>query len=202
MATLLPQAFYAEDAVAVAPRLIGMHLRHGDVVMRITEVEAYPPGDSASHCRMGRTARNEPMWGPPGHVYVYLCYGIHMMLNVTTNAMGEGAAVLIRGCEPIAGLDTVLERRGGQASRLRLDGPGKVGAALALDRSFSGQPLYQEGGLTLEQGSGPNSGLLVGSRVGIDFAKPRDIKAKLRFAAADSLHVSRRKELRPLPRRS
>ena len=157
---VLPQQFFAQDAAIVAPRLIGKHIRNGEVLLRITEVEAYPPGDSASHCRMGRTPRNAPMWGPPGHAYVYLCYGVHMMLNVTTNLDGEGAAVLIRGCEPILGLDIVRLRRGGRESGLRLDGPGKVGAALDLDRSFSGQPLYEAGGVTLEEAAVPASLLI------------------------------------------
>ena len=71
MSRLLPQSFYARDALVVAEELLGQHIHAGDVVLRITEVEAYLPNDSASHCRMGKTARNAPMWGPPGHAYVY-----------------------------------------------------------------------------------------------------------------------------------
>src|SRR6476646_9919401 len=97
MAAILPQSFYARDALLVAEALLGMHLQRDGIVLRITEVEAYRhPNDSASHCRMGRTARNAPMWGPPGHAYVYLCYGIHCLLNLVTGQEGEGAAVLIR----------------------------------------------------------------------------------------------------------
>src|SRR5688572_26549600 len=107
MSRLLPQSFYARDALVVAEELLGQHIHCGGVVLRITEVEAYRhPDDSASHCRMGRTPRNAPMWGPPGHAYVYLCYGIHSMLNFVTDREGEGAAVLIRSCEPVRGLRT------------------------------------------------------------------------------------------------
>src|SRR5689334_13275606 len=79
-AAILPQSFYARDALVVARELLGKLIRRDGVVLRISEVEAYRPNDSASHCRMGRTGRNAPMWGPPGHAYVYLCYGIHNML--------------------------------------------------------------------------------------------------------------------------
>src|SRR5436190_21713428 len=108
MADVLPQSFYARDALIVAEQLLGKLLSHGDVVLRITEVDAYcHPNDTASHCRMGRTPRNEPMWGPAGHAYVYLCYGMHHMLNIVTNARDEGAAVLIRSCEPVAGIERI-----------------------------------------------------------------------------------------------
>src|SRR5688500_13424039 len=114
-APLLPQAFYARDALVVAPELLGKLLVHGGVVLRITEVEAYRhPGDTANHCRAGRTSRNEPMWGAAGHAYVYLCYGLHSMLNLVTDREHEGAAVLIRAAEPVAGLSVIAARRGGK----------------------------------------------------------------------------------------
>jgi DNA-3-methyladenine glycosylase len=197
MPRVLPQSFYAGDAVSVAEALLGKLLRHGEVVLRITEVEAYAfPNDSASHCRMGRTPRNEPMWGPPGHAYVYLCYGMHNMLNLVTNAEGEGAAVLIRSCEPVAGLSTLTRRRAGMRGPSALNGPGKVGAALALDTSFSGQPLYRRGGLSVLDAE-PVPGVLVGPRVGIGYADLADRHAPWRFAVADSPWVSQRSTLRP-----
>ena len=101
--TLLPQDWYFRDVVEVARDLIGRHVRRGRVTLRITEVEAYRgPTDSAAHTSMGRTPRNEPMWGDGGHSYVYLCYGLHNMLNIVTGR-GEGAAVLIRSAEPVVG---------------------------------------------------------------------------------------------------
>src|SRR3954466_13526768 len=131
MATLLSQSFYARDALEVAEELLGHHIHYGEVVLRISEVEAYRhPGDSASHSRMGRTARNAPMWGPAGHAYVYLCYGIHQMLNLVTGAVGEAQAVLIRAAEPVRGLDVIRARRGGKDGPVLLTGPGKVAQAL------------------------------------------------------------------------
>lgn len=193
---LLPQRFFARDAVVVAEQLIGKRLRRGRVVLRITETEAYPPADSASHCRAGRTRRNAPMWGPPGHAYVYLCYGLHQLLNVVTNRDGEGAAVLIRSCEIEAGAGTVRARRRGLDGPVLLTGPGKVGAALAVDGSVSGAPLYQRGGLSLLDGPPPDR-LLVGPRVGIGFADAGDIAAPWRFAAGDTRWVSVRHTLVP-----
>jgi DNA-3-methyladenine glycosylase len=128
---LLSRQFYARDALEVARDLLGQEIWHGDVGLRITEVEAYRyPDDTANHCRAGFTTRNAPMWGPPGHAYVYLCYGLHQMLNLVTNRDGEGAAVLIRSCEPIAGHRTIRRRRGGKEGPVLLTGPGKVGQAL------------------------------------------------------------------------
>jgi DNA-3-methyladenine glycosylase len=194
---VLPQSFYARDALVVARELLGKLLCHDDVVLRISEVEAYRhPGDSASHCRFGMTARNAPMWGPPGHAYVYLCYGIHQMLNLVTNRAGEGAAVLIRSCEPVAGLKQIEMRRGGLSGPVALTGPGKVGAALALDASFSGRPLFQRKGLHLLDAP-PATSILVGPRVGIGYATPADQLLPWRFALADSAWVSQRKALRP-----
>jgi DNA-3-methyladenine glycosylase len=192
----LPQSFYARDALEVAPELVGAHLSLEGVTLRITEVEAYRhPDDSASHCRMGRTPRNAPMWGPPGHAYVYLCYGIHNMLNLVTGAEGEGAAVLIRACEVIRGADAVAARRGGRRGPGALAGPGKVGSALQLDTSWSGHCLYRARGLTVSAGS-PPSRILRGPRVGIDFASEEHRRAPWRFAAADSKAITQASSLR------
>ena len=201
-ATLLPQAFFARDVVVVARDLLGRWLVRdrgstAEVALRITEVEAYGGAeDTASHCRSGRTARNAPMWGPPGHAYVYLCYGLHQMLNVVTGAEGVGSAVLIRSCEPIAGLDVVRARRGDKRGVELLAGPGKVGAALALDRGFTGAPLFLPGPLELHAGTPIAEGeIAVGKRVGVDYAAPRDRSARLRFAVAGSEWVSHRRSL-------
>jgi DNA-3-methyladenine glycosylase len=193
---VLPQSFYARDALVVARELLGKQLVHGEVVLRITEVEAYcSPEDTASHCRMGRTARNAPMWGEPGHAYVYLCYGMHNMLNLVTNQVGEGAAVLIRSCEPVEGLALIAKRRGGQRGPISLTGPGKVGAALALDTSFSNHALYERGGLYLREGDAP-AAVVAGPRVGIAYASAKDQRAPWRFAIADNAWVTQRKQLK------
>ena len=140
MPDVLPQAFYARDSLVVAEALLGKLLCRDGVTLRISEVEAYCyPDDTASHCRMGRTPRNSPMWGPPGHAYVYLCYGMHQMLNVVTNAPGEGAAVLIRSCEPVSGHALIKARRGGIEGPAALTGPRqgrrRVGAGRDLLRT-------------------------------------------------------------------
>ncbi len=201
---LLTQAFYARDALLVARDLVGcviVRVRAGhEVALRITESEAYRhPGDSANHCRAGRTPRNEPMWGPPGHAYVYLCYGVHSLLNLVTGVEGEGAAVLIRSAELVSGSEVVRARRAiasGDAATL-LAGPGKVGQALAVDPSTSGQQLFAPGPLEVRSGS-PPEGLLVGRRVGVDFAEPADRDAPYRFADAGSRVVSQPRTLAPL----
>ncbi len=198
--SLLPQDFYCRDALDVARELVGAILRRGPVVLKITETEAYRwPDDTASHIRFGRTARNEPMWGPAGRVYIYLCYGIHHMLNIVTGPMDQGAAVLIRAARPLAGFALVRQRRGGRDGPDSLNGPGKVGAALALDSGFSGHPVFEPGGLEILAG-GPAPALLAGPRVGVSFASTQHREAAWRFAEAASPWVGHRATLEPLER--
>jgi DNA-3-methyladenine glycosylase len=179
-----------------ARALLGQHLVCGDVTLRITEVEAYGgPEDSASHARHGRTARNAPMWGPPGRAYLYFCYGMHWMLNVVTGPEGEASAVLIRGAEVVAGLDQVLSRRKSvKGSSLLCAGPGKVAQALGLDRTFDGHDLLAPGGLELRDGPPPQR-ILAGPRLGIGFATAEDQARPWRFADGDSHAVLQRKAL-------
>lgn len=192
----LPRRFFARDVLEVAPALLGQHLHRDGVVLRITEVEAYRwPGDTACHARAGRTERTAPLWGPPGRAYVYLCYGIHTMLNVVTGEDGQAQAVLIRGCEVVAGEEVVAERRRGVTGPASLAGPGKVGQALALDTTWSHHVLHRSGGLTVCPGSAPAS-LAVGTRIGIDYADPEHCVLPWRFADADSAGVTHRKALR------
>lgn len=187
----LPQRFYDRDVVEVAQDLLGAVIRRGSVALRITEVEAYRwPGDTACHARAGRTARNAALFGPCGHAYVYLCYGLHHMLNLVTGGDAEAAAVLVRACEPVEGLATIRRRRGGKSGPELLTGPGKVAAALGLDRSMDAHPLYRSGDLVVERGAAP-AAILVGPRVGIDFAEPAHRVLPWRFAAADTPWISR-----------
>ena len=196
------RAFLQRDSLAVARELIGAELHSGDIRLRITETEAYRfPGDSANHCRMGRTPRNEPMWGRAGTAYVYLCYGVHHLLNVVTGEVGEGAAVLIRGAEVLAGEASVLERRGrARKTRDLLAGPGKVGQALSLSTDVSGRDLLQGSDLSLRRGAQPVR-ILVGPRIGIGYASARDQRAPYRFADASLEGVSHPKLLRRESRR-
>ncbi len=197
---LLPRSFFARDALDVARDLLGKELRRGVVRLRIVEVEAYRTGgDTANHARAGRTARNAPMWGPEGRAYVYLCYGLHHMLNLVTDREGVASAVLIRACEPIAGLSVVERRRGGRWSGpALLSGPGRVAQALGLDLSWNDHPLYRAGGLELRDGPAPRR-IATGPRVGIDFAAPEHRAAPWRLADGESRWVSQRSKLSPPP---
>jgi len=184
---------------AAARSLLGCLLVRDGVVLRITEAEAYGgPEDSASHARHGRTARNAVMWGPAGRAYLYFCYGVHWMLNVATGPEDTPAAVLIRGAEVVAGLETVLARRNTpKPSAALCAGPGKVAQALGLDRSFNGHDLTAEGGLALRPGPPPGR-IVAGPRLGIAFASPEDQARPWRFADGDSRAVAQRKALAPL----
>lgn len=137
------------------------------------------------------------MWGPPGRAYVYLCYGLHHMLNLVTGEDGTAAAVLIRSCEPIAGVALIRRRRKGKDGPRSLVGPGNVGQALAVDTTWSGHVLYRSGGLSAHDGK-PVEDLLVGPRVGVDYAAPAHRRLPWRFASEASACVSHRCGLRPL----
>ncbi|KAH7843181.1 hypothetical protein Vadar_013612 [Vaccinium darrowii] len=197
---ILARDFYQIDALELAPLLLGKYLRRDDVVLQITEVEAYRPNDSACHGRFGITARTAPVFGPGGHAYVYLCYGLHSMLNVVADKEGAGAAVLIRSCAPISGLDTIQQRRGMTSEKpVLLAGPGKVGQALGISPEWSTHPLFIPGGLEILDGPKPEK-ILIGPRVGIEYASPEHISALWRFAIADTPWISApRNTLRPPP---
>ncbi|KFI24057.1 DNA-3-methyladenine glycosylase [Nitrosococcus oceani] len=197
MTELLPSRFYARDALEVAADLLGALLCREQVVLRITEVEAYRwPEDTANHGRHGRTLRNEALWGPPGRVYLYLCYGIHHLLNLVTGEEGQAAAVLIRACEPMAGFDLIQRRRRGKIKPGLLTGPGKVGAALGLDLRWNHHPLYEPEGLEVRRGT-PVAAPLAGPRVGIPYAHPEHRDAPWRLAVPDNPWVSYRSQLQP-----
>ncbi len=133
----------AGPVLEVAPRLLGSILRHADVAVRITEVEAYDgANDSGSHAFIGPTPRNEVMFGPPGHLYVYLIYGMHHCANVVAGPDGAAAAVLLRAGEVIDGTEvahTRVRRPGPDHELAR--GPGRLCRILDLDRSASGTDL-------------------------------------------------------------
>ena len=116
--------------------------RRGRLIGRIVEVEAYGGArDPASHAFRGETARNRTMFGPPGHAYVYLSYGVHHCLNLVTGRPGHAAAVLIRVLEPIAGLEVMARRRGVREPVRLASGPGCVARALGLTRAHDGLDL-------------------------------------------------------------
>jgi DNA-3-methyladenine glycosylase len=117
-------------------------LRHGDVAVRITEVEAYDgPHDPGSHAYRGRTDRNAVMFGPPGHLYVYFTYGMHHCCNVVTGETGTASAVLLRAGEVVDGIALARERRSGAADRELARGPARLCRTLALTREHDGADL-------------------------------------------------------------
>jgi DNA-3-methyladenine glycosylase len=181
MAEVLSRSFFAADAAEVALKLLGQVLvwQHGGdrVRLRVVETEAYlGPFDLACHAAKGRTARTEVMFGPPGHAYVYLIYGMYHMLNVVTGDEGDAQAVLIRAAEPLGDLG------------VKTDGPGKLTRALGIDRSLNGCPLDREP-LYFEEGERPHR-IARGPRIGIDYAGTwRD--EPLRFFDPASPFVSR-----------
>lgn len=160
-AARLPTTWFRRDALVVARELVGTVLVHGRRAGIIVETEAYlGPEDLASHARFGPTARTSVMFGPGGVSYVYLCYGIHEMFNIVTGDEGAGQAVLIRAIAPYVGLpdDPHVGR-----------GPGKVTAALGIDRSLDRKDL-SKGPLFVARGLEPTA-IATGPRVGVAYAK-------------------------------
>ncbi|MFB9315702.1 DNA-3-methyladenine glycosylase [Nocardioides plantarum] len=136
-------------AEEVAPRLLGGVLRKDGVAVRITEVEAYAGDtDPGSHAYRGRTPRTEVMFGPPGRLYCYLSYGMHVCANVVVGEAGTAAAVLLRAGEVVDGVDVARKRRPGVADRQLARGPGLLCRALAIS-------LDDDGSDVADHGSGP-----------------------------------------------
>jgi DNA-3-methyladenine glycosylase len=144
----LPPEFYLQDTVTVARALLGCVLwrRVGRTLLaaRLVETEAYlGANDTASHARRGlRSARNESMYLQGGHAYVYFTYGMHWCMNVVTQEADLAEAVLLRGAEPLRGIEAMRKRRP-KAKRDRdlMNGPGKLCAALSIDENLDGAPL-------------------------------------------------------------
>ena len=161
----LPFEFYQQPALTLAPLLLGKFLcrRIDSDIMRlaITEVEAYcGKTDTACHTRAGKTTRNSPTYEPGGIAYIYLCYGIHNMLNVVVSGQNEPEAVLIRGVEGIIG-------------------PGRLTKAMQIDRGLNRVSFIESDVLWLEDG--PPRTYTTSSRVGISYASAEDQKKPWRF---------------------
>lgn len=152
----------------------------GRAVGRIVEVEAYPgPDDPASHAweRIGRTDRNDPMFGPPGTAYLHLNYGVHWCLNVVTGREGFPAAVLLRALEPVEGIELMRRRREGRRDSELASGPGRLVRALGIDAGFQRHPLDRPPLYLAEGAPVPARAVARGPRVGIT----RGADLRLRF---------------------
>jgi DNA-3-methyladenine glycosylase len=174
----LPRSFYLHDTVTVARALLGCVLwrRLDDELLaaRIVETEAYlGANDMASHARRGlRSERNRSMYLEGGHAYVYFTYGMHWCLNVVTQETDIAEAVLLRGAQPLRGIETMRARRP-KAKRDwdLMNGPGKICMAMDIDRrldgeSFSGDTLY----LTARDVGVDDDDIVVSPRIGVDNA--------------------------------
>ena len=190
----LPRSFFARPCLAVAPELLGLWLIHelpdGErLVGRIVEVEAYlgDGSDAASHAHRGPTRRNRPMFGPPGHFYVYRSMGIHRCANLVCEPVGSAAAVLLRAAEPLEGEERMRALRGGRGGRELASGPGRLAEAFAIELSDDGADALR-GPLRLERDPRvPPLAIRVGKRIGIT----KSAELPYRFFARDSPQVTR-----------
>ena len=159
--TDLPADFFLQDALVVAPKLLGCRLMVGSKELTITETEAYRgESDTACHAHHGRTKRTEMLYRRGGHVYVYLCYGIHSLLNIITGPENEPQGVLIRCCEGS-------------------DGPGKLTKALGIDLSYNDLDILVTDRISLWKG--PECAFEIAPRVGIGYASQEDQLRPWRF---------------------
>lgn len=183
--------WFDRPAVEVAPDLLGARLVHGEVGGVIVEVEAYAgPEDLAAHSSRGMTPRTRTMFGPPGHLYVYLVYGLHHCANVVVGPGEKPEAVLIRAVEIDAGHAVARRRRGPNVADARLaSGPGNVGSAFGFDRSLDGADLLA-GPVHIVARRGNLPPTAQGPRVGVAYAGPW-AKRPMRYWIEGDPHVSR-----------
>jgi DNA-3-methyladenine glycosylase len=186
------------ETAALARCLVGIlvvrRIDDGSILSgRIVETEAYPPNDPASHAFRGPTARNRTMFGSHLHAYVYLIYGTAYCLNVSSEPAGIGAAVLIRALEPVEGLALMRARRTAVADRDLLRGPGRLCAALDIDRRFDGTDLETDPRLWLADDGSVKPPVGVSTRIGLT----RAADVHHRFYARGSRYLSGRRSLSP-----
>ncbi|MDP6977649.1 MAG: DNA-3-methyladenine glycosylase [Myxococcota bacterium] len=202
--SILGRDFYDRPCLEVAPGLVGAilcrRLPSGQLLAgRIVEVEAYLGAgrDPASHAHKGPAPRNRSMFGPPGRLYVYRSYGVHLCMNLVCEAEGEGAAVLLRAVEPLAGIDVMRGHRGlrdEQGDRLIAAGPGRLTEALGIGIELDGRSVTRGETVVRRAGEGGagdtavTTNVRASQRIGISKAVARPY----RFTAADSKWLSRR----------
>ena len=176
---ILPRSFYARATVEVARGLLGKVLVHGVTAGIIVETEAYLGGDDlAAHSARGLTARTRVIFGPPGHAYVYLIYGMYECLNLVAEPDGRPGCVLIRALEPVSGVELMQARRGAIRKVAQLaNGPGKLTLALGITRAHNGADVTR-GSLVVREAAGTGEREIeVTPRIGIT----RSAELPLRF---------------------
>ena len=189
-ATPLARSELPVDTAALAPYLIGKivvrELPEGVVSGRIVETEAYPVGDAAGHAYRGETKGNRALFLERGHAHVYLAYGVSWMLNVSSEAAGVGAGVLLRALEPLEGVPIMQANRGTERLRDLARGPGRLAKALRVDARLDGLDLCVEGPIWLAHGDAEPGAIGHSTRIGIT----RDADRILRFYVHGSPFVS------------
>jgi DNA-3-methyladenine glycosylase len=180
----LPRSFYDRDTTVVAQELLGKHVVHVvDGVARIgriVETEAYlGPHDLAAHSAKGLTPRTRVMFGPPGHAYVYLVYGMHWCMNVVTEKEGHASAVLLRALEPVANLEG------------RTQGPALLCKAMGISGSLTGHDLLGNDLYIADPGPAPPFGIVKRPRIGVDYAR-HWARRLLRFYIKGNQYVSKK----------
>ena len=186
----LARARIPRDTVALARFLLGKivvrELDSGVAMGRVVETEAYLQADPACHAYRGMTPRNRSLFLDVGHAYVYLCYGASHLLNVSSERPGTGAGVLLRALEPLAGIEFMQRGRESTGLRDLTRGPGRLSAALEIDRRLDGVDLLRRGPLWLgSDGAAIGS---IGDSVRIGLSKAAD--ARLRYFVAGSAYLS------------
>jgi DNA-3-methyladenine glycosylase len=179
----LPRPFYDRDTTVVAQELLGKWLVHrsngGVRIGKIVETEAYlGPHDLAAHSAKGLTERTKPMFGPPGHAYIYLIYGMHHCMNVVTERAGHASAVLLRAIEPVKNLEG------------RTQGPGLLCRAMGIDRRLNAHDLLGADFFIAEPATAEKVFIVKRPRIGVDYAK-HWAKRRLRFYIKGNAFVSR-----------
>lgn len=197
---ILQKDFYQQNTIKIAKMLLGTYLVSrsvdGTTVGKIVETECYlGKNDPASHSFKGETKRNAPMFGEPGHAYIYFIYGMHYCFNVTTGPKGVGEAVLIRALEPIEGIDLMKKRRGVEDIYNLCNGPAKLTQALGITSGLNGSCLIKGPIQILSRNSYPeihilpkNPKIVVTKRVGISQATD----LPLRFYLKDNKFISKK----------
>ena len=190
----LTKAFFERDTITVARALLGQRLvrctEDGRITAgRIVETEAYcGQFDAACHSYKGKTERTRVMFGPKGHAYIYLIYGMYHCFNVVTGPPGEPEAVLVRAIEPEAGLSVMEQRRGTEKLKNLCSGPGKLTMAMEITRELDGIDLTSHPRLYLEAAPEPSE-IVAAKRVNIDYAGDA-ADYPWRFCVAGSQFVS------------